>query len=594
MIIIIKKLLFTILSKSERNRSFFLMILLLISALLDVLGIASILPLIALLSNPDLIESNVLINNIYLFFNFNDPQIFLFYAGLFFFVFFVTSMFVKTTVIYFQVQFNQMCEYSVGKRLLQNYLYQPYIWFLDRHSSDLAKNIISSVNLVINRGLLSILEIISQSMVIFFIITLLFIVDPKLMLTVSLILGIIYGITYKSFSNMLSRKGLERVKKDQERFTALSNSFGSIKETKLGGLENFYVKSFSVAAKKFAQNQSSAQIISQLPRYLFEALAFGGLLLIILYLMRESVNFTSILPILSLYVFAGYRLMPALQQLYNSFTSLRFANAAIDSLYKDLSVKSDANKVNEKLDFKEVISLKNITFNYPKSSKTNLSKISLNISAKSTVGFIGATGSGKTTLADIILGLIDPQEGTLKVDNTIVNKNNLASWQSIIGYVPQQIFLTDSSISSNIAYGVDSKLVNSDAVEHAAKIANLHNFVTNELTEKYDTIIGERGVRLSGGQRQRIGIARALYHNPSLLILDEATNALDSLTEQAVMDAVYNLNNKITIILIAHRLNTIKNCDQIFLIDQGKVIANGNYDELTNNNKDFNKFISLE
>lgn len=594
MIDIIKKLLFTILSKSERNRSFFLVILLLISALLDVLGIASIVPLIALLSNPDLIENNILINNVYLFFNFNDPQIFLFYVGLFFFAFFVISMIVKTIVIYFQVRFNQMCEYSVGKRLLQNYLYQPYIWFLDHHSSDLAKNIISTVNLVINRGLLSILEIISQSMVIFFIITLLFIVDPKLMLTVSLTLGIIYGITYKSFSSILNHKGTERVKKDQERFTSLSNSFGSIKETKLGGLENFYVKSFSVAAKKFAQNQSSAQIISQLPRHLFEALAFGGLLLIILYLMRKSINFTSILPILSLYVFAGYRLMPALQQLYNSFTSLRFANAAIDSVYKDLSLKPDVNKANEKLDFKEVISLENITFNYPKSSKTNLSKISLKISAKSTVGFIGATGSGKTTLADIILGLLEPQEGTLKVDNTIINKNNLASWQGIIGYVPQQIFLTDSSISSNIAFGVDSKLVKSDAVEHAAKIANLHNFVTNELTEKYDTIIGERGIRLSGGQRQRIGIARALYHNPSLLILDEATNALDSLTEQAVMDAVYNLNNKITIILIAHRLNTIKNCDQIFLIDQGKIIANGNYDELTNNNKDFNKFISLE
>ena len=423
MIDIIKKLLFTILSKSERNRSFFLVILLLISALLDVLGIASIVPLIALLSNPDLIENNILINNVYLFFNFNDPQIFLFYVGLFFFAFFVISMIVKTIVIYFQVRFNQMCEYSVGKRLLQNYLYQPYIWFLDHHSSDLAKNIISTVNLVINRGLLSILEIISQSMVIFFIITLLFIVDPKLMLTVSLTLGIIYGITYKSFSSILNHKGTERVKKDQERFTSLSNSFGSIKETKLGGLENFYVKSFSVAAKKFAQNQSSAQIISQLPRHLFEALAFGGLLLIILYLMRKSINFTSILPILSLYVFAGYRLMPALQQLYNSFTSLRFANAAIDSVYKDLSLKPDVNKANEKLDFKEVISLENITFNYPKSSKTNLSKISLKISAKSTVGFIGATGSGKTTLADIILGLLEPQEGTLKVDNTIINKN---------------------------------------------------------------------------------------------------------------------------------------------------------------------------
>ena len=587
----IKKLL-KLLSKNERKKAFLLTFLIFISAILDVLGVASIIPLIALLSNPNLIESNVLINKVYVFFNMNDPQIFLFYLGGSFFIFFIISMVVKTLSTYFQFRFTLMCEYSIGKRLLQNYLHQSYSWFLDSHSSDLAKNILSTVNQVINQALLPFFNLISQSMITLFIITLLVYIDPKLTIYIGLTFGIVYGITYGLFINALNRNGLARVKNDQERYTALSNAFGSIKETKLGNLENFFIKQFSGPAKNFAKSQASGQIIGLLPRYLFEAIAFGGLLLIILYLMRQSNNFITILPILSLYAFAGYRLMPALQQVYVALTSLRFASAAINSVYKYRPVRYDTNAIKEKLDFKKEVSLKNITYHYPKSTKTNLNKISIKILAKSITGVVGLSGSGKTTLADIILGLLEPQEGTLKIDNKIINKNNLASWQNNIGYVPQQIFLTDQSISSNIAFGVDRELIDHDAVEHASKIANLHNFVINELPDKYDTIIGERGIRLSGGQRQRIGIARALYNNPSILILDEATNALDNLTEKAVMDSLYNLRNKITIILIAHRLNTIKKCDQVFLIDQGEIIDSGNYDELSKNSKSFNRFIS--
>tara|TARA_Y100000389_G_scaffold186339_1_gene206614 strand:- start:4153 stop:5937 length:1785 start_codon:yes stop_codon:yes gene_type:complete len=589
----IKKL-FTLLSKNEQKSAFLLTIVILISAILDVLGIASIIPLIALLSNPGLIETNILINKIYLLFNFNDPQIFLFYLGIIFFIFFVISVIVKSLSIYLKIKFSAMREYSFGKRLLYSYLNQSYKWFLDRHSSDLAKSILSTVNVVINRGLFAVLDIISYGISIFLIITLLFVVDPKLTLIIGLTLGGFYGFIYRLFSSKLNRKGLERVKEDERRYTALSNSFGSIKETKLSGLENFYVRNFSTPAKNFAKVQANSQIIGQLPRHLFEAVAFGGLLLIILYLMKKNENFVSILPILSLYVFAGYRLMPALQQLYSALTSLRFANASINSVYEETQAKNNVETLKENLDFNKDISLRDVTFKYPNSSRFNLNKISMKIPIKSIIGLVGETGSGKTTLVDVILGLLEPQQGNLEVDSTTINKNNLNSWQSKIGYVPQQIFLTDQSISSNIAFGIDEDLIDFDAVERASKIANLHSFVVNELPEKYDTLIGERGVRLSGGQRQRIGIARALYHNPSLLILDEATNALDSLTEKAVMDAVHNLSSKITIILIAHRLNTIKSCSEIFLMDQGTIIAKGRYDQLCKNSKEFDKFISLE
>jgi ABC-type multidrug transport system fused ATPase/permease subunit len=229
--------------------------------------------------------------------------------------------------------------------------------------------------------------------------------------------------------------------------------------------------------------------------------------------------------------------------------------------------------------------LKNIYYNYPNTSRTALKDVSFSIPAKTTVGLVGATGSGKTTTVDIILGLLEPQKGTLEVDGTVIKSQNSRSWQKSIGYVPQNIFLADDTVAANIAFGVDTKDINQDVVEKVAKIANLHNFVIEELNDQYQTTIGERGVRLSGGQRQRIGIARALYHNPQILILDEATSALDNQTEQAVMEAVNNLSKNVTIILIAHRLNTVKNCDIIYKLDKGRLIGKKTFDEIINENK---------
>jgi len=281
--------------------------------------------------------------------------------------------------------------------------------------------------------------------------------------------------------------------------------------------------------------------------------------------------------------------MPALQQIYGALTQLKFAGPALEALHKDLMSLQPAgpNTQQSAMPLTQAITLNHIVYRYPKAAAPALKGISLSIPAKSTVGLVGATGSGKTTTVDLILGLLDAQEGSLAIDGQQITDHNKRAWQRAIGYVPQQIYLADDTVAANIAFGIEPEQIDQAAVERAAKIANLHEFVIGELPQGYATTVGERGVRLSGGQRQRIGIARALYHNPQVLMLDEATSALDNLTEQAVMEAVHNLGHEITVILIAHRLSTVKECDTIFLLEKGEVKGHGRFEELAQTNERF-------
>jgi ABC-type multidrug transport system fused ATPase/permease subunit len=358
---------------------------------------------------------------------------------------------------------------------------------------------------------------------------------------------------------------------------------------KVGGLEQAYSQRFAKPAEIYAKGEATARVIGQMPRYALEAIAFGGMLLIMLYLMTKGGSLAAALPIIALYAFAGYRLMPALQQIYQAFTQLRFAGPALDSVHADLISLQPANPnpSRDAMPLKLAITLNGVHYRYPNAQRSALTNLSLTIPAKSTVGLVGVTGSGKTTTVDLILGLLEAQEGTLTVDGKAITEQNKCAWQRAIGYVPQQIYLADDTVAANIAFGLDAKDIDQEALERVARIANLHEFVVNELPQRYQTTVGERGVRLSGGQRQRIGVARALYHNPQVLILDEATSALDNITEQAVMDAVHNLGHEITIILIAHRLSTVKACDTIFLLEKGELKAQGTFDALRDGNERF-------
>ncbi len=591
------KKIISLLTSQERKKANLLMSMLLVMAFFDMIGVASIMPFMAVLTNPDIIQTNIILNKGFQFLSVigvqNNKQ-FLMVLGIIVLILLLVSLFFKALTTYAQMRFTYMREYSLSRRLVERYLHQPYDWFLNKHSADLGKTILSEVDHVISGGLNTMMNLIAQTLVASAILILLIIIDPKLALIVFFTLGTAYGFVYKFSRSILKRTGKERMEGNQWRYTAVSEAFGAIKEIKVGRFENIYSQKFSVPAKNYGLSQLSAQMVIELPRFALEGIAFGGMMLISLYLISQSESFIKAVPIMALYVFAGYRLMPAMQQIYNSSSRLRFIGPSLDFIYKelkDLQITKPYEHQNI-LTFDKDITLNNISYHYPNTSRITLKNINFKILARTTTGIVGTTGGGKTTIVDIILGLLEPQHGMLKVDGKIIDKKNRRAWQHLIGYVPQQIYLADDSIAANIAFGIDHKDINQKNVEYAAKIANLHEFVINELPQKYQTKVGERGVRLSGGQRQRIGIARAIYNKPKVLILDEATSALDNLTEKAVMEAVYKIGDSMTIILVAHRLSTVKNCDNIVLLQDGKLKEQGTYEKLIQTNSNFKKAAS--
>jgi len=589
-----------LLTPQESGRFILILIIVLISGLLDVFGVASIMPFIAVLSKPELVETNTILASAYKFsqnFGVNTTSQFLFLLALFSFLTLVFSMVFKALTMYAQLRFAVMREYSLGKRLLEGYVRQPYVWFLNRNSAELGKNILSEVSRYTNYCLLPMVNIISHSILAIALISLIVFINPTVAFVSFTVLSGSYFIIYKSAGVILEKIGKKSFRSNEDRFGALQELFGSIKELKVRGLEQTYIDKYSTSAQIYAKALASSQLISQLPRFFIEAIAFGGIIILVLVLLKNNNELTLALPTIVLYVFAGYRLMPALQAIYRSYADLRFSNTGLNALHKDImSLKSKKTENNNSglISLKQNIELKNIYFTYPNAIQPALNNISMTIPSKSIVGLVGSTGSGKTTLADTILGLLESQQGTLTIDDNCIDNNNRKLWQKNIGYVPQNIYLSDDTVLANIAFGVEPGNINDAEVYRSAKIANIHDFVINELSDGYNTIVGERGARLSGGQRQRIGIARAMYHNPQLFIFDEATSALDSITENTVMEAIKKLGKKITIIIIAHRLSTVRDCEKIFLLEKGKLIDEGTFETLVKTNKNFSSMVKKQ
>ena len=585
-----------LLSRREKRRGALVLSMVIIMAVLETAGVASVMPFLSVLGNPEAVDSNPFLSTLYEGLGFASVDAFIFALGAAAFGLILFSAGFRTLTHYAMNRFVEMRRHSLGKRLLETYLRQPYAFFLDRHSGDMAKSILSEVDQVVHNVFGPGMQMIAYLVVAIAITLLLIVVDPWLALGVSVVIGGMYAVIFAAVRGLLGRVGRDRAKANQERFTAASEALGGIKDIKLLGREHAYLSRFDGPSGRQARHQATSQTLSQIPKFIIEAIGFGGVIALTLVLLATRGGtggnaVGSILPILGLYVFAGYRLLPAAQYIYVGLATLRFGAAAVNGIHEDLYQRAALAELHvrppEALVPGHTIGLENIHYTYPGAQRRALEGIHLEIPVGSSVGIIGTTGSGKTTLVDVLLGLLRPTEGAITVDGQPVTDRNLRAWQQSLGYVPQDIFLTDSTVAENIALGVPAEQIDHEQIVQCARMAQIHDFIMNDMPNQYASVVGERGVRLSGGQRQRIGIARALYHDPSVLVFDEATSALDTVTERAVMEAIEVLSQEKTIILIAHRPGTVKACDQVALLDQGRVTAVGAFDLLEKEHPQF-------
>lgn len=592
-----------LLSRRERWQMAFIFLFMLPNALLQVAGVASVMPFIAVLAQPELVQSNAVLARLHTFIGAPPLSYFLATLAGAALLLLILSNALAAFTTWLIVRFGYMRAHGLSHRLLSIYLSQDYGFFLRRNPSDLTKNVINEVNVLVTGYLIPMLNMVANSVVVVAILIMLMVIDPLLAVSVGVVLGGAYAVIYALFRGRLRLIGRRRMDANARRFKAAHETFSAIKDLKVTGREGYYLSRYDDASYAFAINQSRHQVIAQLPRYALESIAFGVVLLIALYLTLSEQGMEGALPMIVLYAMAGYRLMPALQKLFDSATTLRFSAPVVERMQEEMGAVEktaaalkrvvDSGDSAEEFQLKRGLCLEGVSYRYPGMSTHVLNDVSIFIPARTTVAFVGESGAGKSTLVDIILGLLRPDEGRLLVDDRVLDEALIPEWRRHIGYVPQAIYLVDDTLRRNIALGVPEREIDDDAVVTAGSTAAIHDFISRELPKGYGEITGDRGVRLSGGQRQRVGIARALYRNPDLIILDEATSALDGSTEAAVMDAIDRLSGQKTIIMIAHRLATVRNCDCLYFLSKGRLVASGTYDELLATQPEFRRMASV-
>lgn len=543
--------------------------------MIDTLGIASIMPFLAILGNQELVESSPILyflyqgNGVYNFPNINSFLTFLCLAS---FSIIVSASFLRIVINHKVNRFTQNLRHKISLSIFDRYLQQNFEFFLSRKSSDLMKNVLSEADLLVGHVYLPLLNMFSYLILCVSVTMLLLILYPTITILLFTILGGAYFLAYVILRDTLQNLGKELFEVNEARFRATNNIFNSIKYIKLRDAKKTTLEAFTIPSMRYSEINAQNITISQSPKYIIEALAFGGLLLIILYFLSYSENsvdgnLITLLPLLGIFSFSAYKLQPAFQYIFWGFSSLNYGKAALAVLGNDLNLAHNKQKHGIDIPFTRFIRLSSICFNYPNRNEQVFTGLNVEIKCGSVTAIWGPSGSGKTTLIDILLGLLVPQSGTYYVDEVEITQSNIASWQESIGYVPQEVLLTDATVAENIAFNFDKKTLDMKKIKACAKAASLEYFIENDLENGYDTIVGERGSLISGGQRQRVGIARALYNDPKVLILDEATSALDMKTEELILNSVTKFSKSMTIIMISHNERITNSCDEIIKLE---------------------------
>lgn len=558
----------------QKRQIFWLFIVICIGSGLELMGVSVILPVIDGIMDPDKMLEEPIYRWIYdtLHFSSLAPLILLLLISM------ILVYVIKNAFLIFmynsQYKFIFENQRVLADRMVKCYMSQPYLFHVSKSSAELLRNINKDTGDFFG-ALQAGIKLLTELMVCLVLGVYLLIMDKTITISVVALLGIMLFLSMKVYKKYLLIMG------DRNRYYEMTlnkwvqQAFGGIKEAKILNKEQFFYNKYDEAYRGHAKSEYSYHTLITIPKPMIETICICGMLGAIAIKFWRGANITYFVPIISIFAIAAFRLLPSFNRITEYMGTIMYQKSAINSIYNDLKEVDELNKIknqNQKkvhsLTFDTAVRMEDLSFRYPRAEKDVISHLNLTIEKKSSVAFIGQSGAGKTTLADILLGLLEPTAGTVTVDGTNIF-DNLNGWHKIIGYIPQNIYLMDDTIRNNIAYGEDEGTIDEERVKYAVEQAQLSELI-GELEEGLDTQIGEMGVRLSGGQRQRIGIARALYHNPEILVLDEATSALDNETEKAVMESIEALHGKMTLVIIAHRLSTIKNCDYIYEIGNGK------------------------
>ncbi len=588
--ILLLGLLISILSPADRLRGGFVLLALLAMAGIEVVGVAAVAAFVALMTDPSAASSNRWLAWLVRHVGVSDPNQALLPAGLALFGIIVVRNAISAFVSWFRLNYLHRLRKTLSTRLLASYLVAPYGFHLRANSTTLLKNLLAETNQLVTTYLYSWLVMIADGVTCVAILALLFYSNALVTLfAVGALGGVALGVLAGSRGLVRRLGAAHRVLNDRQ-FRTASEALGGIKELKVLGREAHALGAFADAANQFARVTIAFQLLNEIPRYVLEIVVFGGILAMAAVMVAESGSVVAMASTLALFMVAFYRLLPVTHRMLSSVAGLNFNHAVLADLSAGLRADADAagalSRRLSPMPFERELELKGVSFSYEGAERPAIAGIDLHIPRGAAIALVGPTGAGKTTLADVILALHRPESGTMRVDGIAIDDGNRRSWQANLGYVPQNIHLADDTIRRNIAFGLGNGEIDDARVKDAARLAAVDGFLEN-MPQGLETLVGERGVRLSGGQRQRLGIARALYGTARLLVLDEATSSLDGITEAVIEDAIVNLSGKITVVIIAHRLSTVRHCDRIYLLEAGRIAAAGTYGELMDRSETF-------
>ena len=572
-----KQVVWGVLTARERSRLVLILFLMLIGSVLETFSFGLIIPLIGMLTQPDYLSKFPTIYNML-----GEPSdeafaVIAMFAMVGLYVF--KSIFLVWS-LWFQKGYSTAVTTRVGRKLFANYLHQPYVFHLQRNSALLIRNAQYSSS-VMSGFIDPLLAIIADAFVTAGLIAVLLYVEPIGTLATIVVFGLC-AVAFRQFTSRRIRRWGEAQKQYKGMLLKhLQQGFGGVKDVIIRGKEEIFIEKYFENLEGNGTVVQRFAVAQALPKFGLEVLTMVGLCVLVSTMIVAGSGLSSILPILGLFGASAFRLLPAVNRTINNFQTMNVSRPFIDDLYDDLSLTStETEKINSCVELMSDLKVQNVSFKYESSTEQALKNASVLVRRGEAVGLVGPSGSGKSTLVDILLGLLKPDEGEVQIDGVDISLN-LRGWQNALGYVPQSIFLIDDTLRANVAFGCYKGEIDELAINEAMKSAQLEEFVAS-LPEGLDTVVGERGVRLSGGQRQRIGIARALYHRPSVLVLDEATSSLDTETEKGVMQAVQALQGDKTVIIVAHRLSTVEYCDRLYRLDAGRIVDEGTFDEVMN------------